>query len=75
MSTKLKPIAVDDLQVFTITECAQRIKVAKDTFYRWCRAGRVHTVRMGDRVVVPITMRAGVKIGHSTPRERCVAAE
>ena len=55
LSTKLKPIAVDDLQVFTIAECAQRIKVAKDTFYRWCRAGRVHTVRMGDRVVVPIT--------------------
>jgi excisionase family DNA binding protein len=50
---KKQPIAVDELKLFSITESAERAGVARDTFYRWCRAGRVRTVRMGDRVMIP----------------------
>lgn len=54
MRTKLKPIAIDDLKALSIAETAERFGVARDTFYRWCRAGRVRTIRLGDRIVVPI---------------------
>jgi hypothetical protein len=37
--------------------------------WRINRLGKAHTVQ------APGVMRAGVKIGHSRPRERCVAAE
>jgi excisionase family DNA binding protein len=51
---KAKPIAVDDLKLFSISESAERAGVAADTFYKWARAGRVKTVRLGDRVMIPI---------------------
>jgi len=51
---KKQPIPVDELKLFSITESAERAGVARDTFYRWCRAKRVRTIRMGDRVMVPI---------------------
>lgn len=50
---KKQPIVVDDLKLVSVAEFAERAGVARDTAYRWCRAERIKTIHLGDRVMIP----------------------
>ena len=50
---KKPSLVVDELKLVSVAEFAERAGVARDTAYRWCRADRIKTIRLGDRVMIP----------------------
>ena len=46
-------LKTDDLT--TVTGAAQFLNVARTTIYRWCRDGKILTIRLNGRILIPIS--------------------
>lgn len=46
---------MDDEQLFTVKEIADRFRVSRQAVYDWINQGKLRAIRIGDRLRIPET--------------------
>ena len=48
-----EPVDLDDLYLYTIPEAVDLLRISRSHFHSLVRQGKLHTLRLGSRTVVP----------------------